>query len=329
MNLTQAREFLLAVGSKASSVSPDGWVRASCPLAPWFHDSGKDSNPSFGLRVVPNGESYFNCWACKSGDLLMLVQLLKSGGAGLPRYDLAKAVQLIADEEEGSTISLKIDEFAEFAKPNDDPDMDIAFSEEWLMSFKVAWKVPLALEYLAGRGVSKELAIELDLRFDTSKKRVCFPIRNFKGVLVGLRGRTIDAQEGLPPYHDYGGEQTQRNRMPWYGENLIDFDKPVVMPESVFDYASVFRVYRNVLAPMTVGMGEQKLKRVQEALEIVTLFDNGKGGDKARLLVDKYLPGSVRVHRLPPPNRKDAGEMSVDEVRECLHGLVEFDDLLA
>ena len=73
----------------------------------------------------------------------------------------------------------------------------------------------------------------LDLRYDPIERRVCFPIRDFTGALVGLHGRAIDKDTTLK-YRMYTVYK-QKNPMIWYGEHWVDFDKPVLLVESVFD----------------------------------------------------------------------------------------------
>lgn len=325
MNEAQAREFLRAVGTKGLEVSAN-WLRASCPLAFALHDHGTDSHPSFGIRLGP--ESGFHCWTCESGDLLWLVQLLSQYKAQAPKYDLKKALQLIAMEDDAEIV-LNIQDYG----PQNDDQKEHLFSESWLASFRKANEVPLAREYLDGRNISVEIAKLLDLRFDTGKKAVCLPIRNFKGQLVGLRGRYVDP-DATVRFHDYATGFNQRNKLPWWGEHLVDFDKPVLMVESWADIASVYRVYRNVLAPLSVGMSKAKLLRVADALDIVSLFDNGKGGDKARSLVQKYLPGSIQQHLKPypdpqnPDKKTDPNDMSVEQLVELFGPYLPLDEII-
>jgi len=60
------------------------------------------------------------------------------------------------------------------------------------------------------------------------------------------------------------------------------------------------------------------MKRMEGALDIVTLFDNGAGGDKARALVKKRLTSGVLIQCKPPEHRDDPGEMTVPELCNVL-----------
>lgn len=286
-----------------------GWLVAPCPLAPWRHSSGRDAHPSFAVKVRPGGESSFNCYACESGDLLRLVELLAGHGAEAPRYRLRDALRLLADEEVGG-VSLSVDDYEEERRAR----ADAVFPESWLDAFPPAATDPRALRYLSERRLTEAVIRQLDVRVDVDRRRVCFPIRNWTGGLVGLRGRSMSG--GGPRYYDYacGG---QRNPLPWLGEHWLSHDEPVLMVESVFDVASVLRVYPNTAAPLSVGIGRDKARRMSWAAEVVTLFDGDQGGDKGRAAVDRYLRDSLCTHVHCPPGR-DPGDLRAAELRELL-----------
>ncbi len=310
MNHIQIRKFLKALGSDpGETYEHEQWIVASCPLAPWTHDSGTDANPSFAINCKPNGESHFHCFTCRSGDLLRLLELLRSYGAKKPKYNIKAAMEVLAEEEE-SDVTLDIKDF-------DEPPLDliktVPWPEDWLDTFWKAINVPVAMEYLNGRNVDKETAVALDIRWDGQKSAVCFPVRDWDGRLVGLRGRRIEGG-----YHDYGGPLNHRNKLVWFGESTVDLEAPVLMVESVFDVSSAWRVYKNIVAPFSVGMSPAKMTRMYGALDIVTLFDNGKGGDKARDLIESYFDSAVKVHCKPPEHRDDPGEMTVEELCNVL-----------
>jgi len=310
MNLEQVRQFALAVGTRVETVS-GAWASCRCPLSPWTHDSGSDSHPSFAISFGENIESVFNCFTCDSGDLLKLITILQEFGAKPPRFDLRAATRLWSDEESGD-IAMTFTEADDY----ENPMADFIWPEKFLDSFQPAYKVPMAKRYLNDRNVSKKVANALGIRWDLSRRCVCFPVRNWEGLLVGLRGRIINPKDG-PRYHDYG-YRGKRNKLPWYGESTVDVDKRVLMVESVFDYAAAYPVYRNILAPLTVGLSHAKCNRVRDVFDIVTLFDNGKGGDKGRSKISERLPDATITHLHPPASADDPGDMTKKQLRQAL-----------
>lgn len=305
--------FLTHLNAKHIQVR-DPWVQCSCPLSPWTHDGGQDSSPSFAIRIEAQGESYFNCFVCQNGKLGDLVVSLQHYKAQTLGYDLGAAWSLVVVEN-SRALQLHIKEWG--SRPP--TRIDFPIPEWWLDEFQKVWPVPVAREYLQSRQVTEAVATILDIRWDRSAGTVCFPVRNRNGDLVSLRGRRIAPRPGQPPYHVYAF-QKQQSGQAWLGEQSVDYSRPVLMVESVFDMTSVLRVYDNVMAPLSVGINAARMARVARASEVVTLFDRGAGGDKARAIVSRYLPTAFVVHRIPP--EKDPGDCTIEQLRDTLQNVL-------
>jgi len=293
-----------------------GWVIASCPFAPWRHSDGVDRHPSFGIKIDKKKKSRYHCFSCGShGDLDDLVIDLKYELKHKPveGYNLGAALQLIANETEA--VDLDIPDWDE-VDSHDVASETVVFPEWWLESFKPVTMFKEAIEYLKYRHIVDEAIKALDLRYDVTRRRVCFPIRDWDGNLVGLQGRAIDKDNPLRylayKYKDHW------NKLPWLGEHWIDPDRTVVLVESVFDLAKVYPVYQNVMCGLMAGLGKKKVERLKDIPDIVTLFDYGKGGDAARNAVSKYLKKSVIKHLVPLEIENDPGEMSYSRIQELL-----------
>jgi hypothetical protein len=244
-------------------------------------------------------------------------------GNPLPLYEagiLIETAMALAVADGDRPVSFNVKEWGAPAEA----EPYVTYPELWLATFHHAIASPRAATYLRHRGLSDSVITALDLRYDTERDAVCFPVRDFAGDLCGLRARRIAPTDDQPRYHIYKTGTGQHNRLVWYGESWLNFDKPVVMCESVFDAASVFRVYENVCAPMTAGFTEDRAKRMRQAVEIVTLFDSDKAGDGARKRVNKFLSAAQVTHVFPPEGKKDAGEMTVTELRELLSSLLKL-----
>ena len=291
----------------------DKWVSCPCPLSQWSHSNQTDRNPSFGVSVSPMGESHYHCFTCGSGDLLSLVQQLSAYGVDTPQYDIPQALILLSNEDEGD-VSLDIDDWRE---DYNDRVEDTVWPESWVESFAPAVNVPIASEYLERRSVGQEATVHLELRYDTQLNTICFPVRNWAGSLVGLRGRRVAPGDGEPRYKAYKYKGTY-NPLVWYGEHRVDIEKPVLLVESVFDYASAIRVYENILAPMCSSINRQQIERVGALVDIVTLFDNGAGGDRARGTIDQRLVHVVKQHCYPPEGCSDPGDMTTTQLQATL-----------
>ena len=230
-----------------------------------------------------------------------------------------KALQLVSEAE------------GEFDVDFDSPGIEevlaapkglVEFPDWWLESFPSVFDSPACHAYLwEARGVWPAVAKALDLRYDPKEHRVCFPVRDFKGRLVGLHGRAID--DGVEPRYRMYPFAKKNNPIAWLGELWVDLDKPIVVAEGPFDLASIRRVYDNVTSPLFANPSLDKIRRMSDALEWVTFLDRGAGGDAGRDKIDKAIGADhVIHHRQPPKGRKDPGEMTVDELVAALNDLV-------
>lgn len=293
-----------------------GWVVSTCPFAPWTHQGGSDRSPSFGVSMdTPGKRQVYTCFSCGEKGLLENLpfdvrHMQRTESKPVPdKYYYGKALQvLVADEDENLDMDLP-----EYDDPVDDPDEIIPWPEWHLDSFKSVFAFEDAVKYLATRQISDTVTQFLDLRFDSFQRRVCFPLRDWDGTLIGLHGRTIEDHPAK--YFAYGYEG-RRNPLPWLGEQWVDFDKPVVLCESVFDLASVLRYYKNSMCSLSVGMSEAKIKRIDQGVQFITFYDHGTGGDRARETLTKYLQ-TPHVHVTPATG--DPGDMSKGVISDYLH----------
>ena len=313
MNREQIHTFLSALGVTApTQQSRSGWVVASCPVAPFLHEGGGDKHPSFGVKVVEEGTSWCKCFSCgTSGSLVHLVEVMHRYTVG--GINLREAEGLVLRELMESDINPPDYESVVKAEPP-----IIEFPEPWLSSFVSVLNNPTGMAYLGTREIDLPTVKALDLRYDGSSRRVCFPVRDWVGRLVGLHGRAIDPDK-VPPYYVYRWNKKHNNQV-WLGESWVDPDKPVLLVESVFDLASCYRVYKNVMCGFSSGLGKMRLHRVSGLPEVVTLYDVGTGGDSARAVLRKTFSRSALTQLVPGVLENDPGQMPVARIREVLEG---------
>jgi hypothetical protein len=292
--------FLKAIG--AQHIQPEkrsGWVISRCPLEHWRHEGGVSGPEVFGFETTP-GNARGNCFSCGwHGSMSDLVLTMRHHNKAEPvvsvKWGEALAMVERAEIDEEFNFDLPdIEEvlFGEKAQPHIFPDW-------WVDSFPSWRDAPLAVQYLEQRWVPAEIADRLEIRFDTEQRRVCFPVRDFSKRLRGLHGRAID-EDTDPRYRMY--RYAKRNCPEiWLGESWVDLTKPIVVVEGPFDLTSVMRVYPNVVCPLFATPSLAKLRRMNDALDWITLLDRGKGGDTGREKVEKALTSDHIVTHLQPP----------------------------
>lgn len=322
MNPDRIRALLPKLGSKAYG-SRAGWVLATCPMV-WNH--GGEESDAFGVSFSGKKKSRVKCLSCGySGDLTDLLFDIRDGVRKHPhfahRFSLGVASSLVASEFE--EMELTAEDIPDFEAV--EAKTEVVFPESWLKTFKLATQFPQAVGYMLKRGIRLETIEALDVRFDPVQGRVCFPVRDFKGRLMGLQGRKIMKNPNSLTYNQYG-YKGHRNPNIWMGEHSLDLDAPVVLCEGPFDYAKIWQVYPNVAASFTSGLSKAKVLRMGDADDIISFYDFGKGGDAARKYLHKYLPAPQYniVDVIPTQEEDDAGSMDESAIMEYLSQHVEL-----
>lgn len=310
MNQDKVVDLLSALGGQITAKTSN-WVTCRCIFAKFNHDGGKDTHPSSGMSVK-SGQSYYNCFSCgEKGTPYEIYKRLKFAYGDKPpaKVNFKKAMKIIDDEDYDDEL-----DFPDYEEEiNKKPAALVPFDEQyWKTKFQSAYTHP----YTILRGISEPLAKDIDIRLDFDRCRICFPIRDWDGVLMGIHGRTF-LEDVEPRYYSYP-HNGKRNPSVWMGENHVDLDEPVVLVEGQFDYAKVRVHYDNVLSGQTTQVSEDKIKRIAGVSEIITIFDMGVGGDKGRERIDEYFTGVPVTHLTPPPQYGDLGNMPDEEVLTLL-----------
>lgn len=283
------------------------WVKAECPFAPWTHEHGTDINPSFGITISP-GPSAYNCFSCgKKGRLMGLpsslsrytnaISIIKTLSDHILRYDISE-FSTSHFPEYGSEKVYRV------------PNTHI-WPKSFLNDFPSVTKHANALKYLSKRQINARVIRKLDLRYDPQRRRVCFPTIDTEGNLVGLHGRSVDAESPLL-YYAYKYKDTYNSHI-WTNTNNIDLNNPLVIVESVFDLASVLRVYSNVICSRSASLSNDLMLTIPACPYLITLYDNDAAGDMARKFISLKSSSPV-THLLPTKGCKDPGEMTEEEI---------------
>ena len=283
MTADQCVAFLQALGANHIRVKDNGWVEASCPLAPWLHEKHADHSPSFGLRIDPEGRSHYSCFACQAGsaeELLHAVELYAKSTAH--QYNFALCHELLTTPSEVQPLPA----YGEFPRP------DQVFQEwpqYWLDSFTpVAW-IDVANAYLLTRGVTVTQMAQHDLRFDLKRHMIVAPYRDVFGRLAGARGRSIHPETTGPGKHyDYSWQGSNNNRLVWYHEQALNLSGPAVIVEGQFDCWKTVQAYPKTLAALTAKPSWEKFKKLGDCPFIIQIPDTDKTGQMSTVLYAKY-----------------------------------------
>jgi len=329
-----------AIGIRPGRTSGN-WLSVSCPLSPWTHTGGPNSDNAKGLKmaggisVKPNGKSKFMCRVCQHTPINLWERRVN--------FELLRA--MVLDEQTNALSDLELAAHELMGKNGEASDeafygeiVTKPWPEEFLLNFDPVLSAPEALSYCRVRGIPDEVIEYLGMVWDPRQRRVCWPIRDEEWQLVGLHGRTIDESSWLAPeweghpdpetlllqnpdalvhqdrpplrYYAYACDSV-RNTHVWCNQHLVDMSQPVVVTEGNFDYCRIMAAgYWNVLGSRSSGIHGVMMKYLGKAHHIITYYDRGAGGDAARAHIEKSLGGVGRViqHIIPNELNDDAGD---------------------
>ena len=335
MNMQEITEFLRLIGAK--NIQQDearGWVRASCPLAPWQHEGGDDSKPSFGIKV-PESETevpYYHCFTCQSnGQLPKLVTALMhlSGSRMAEASNYLSQFELFKTDDESTSRRKRIvvrDRFVDakftdrIVLKNDPvpPEILAQFPPLYEKSDLTAHRE--ALFWLGKeRGISVEAMRKYQVRLYVSpldEVGVLFPIIDTDGVTV------LDMWARLIENKQFFRVKNTLTRSPvdykapnlLFGNHLFEPGKPILLVEGAIDALKLesLGVHR---AMATFGALSNEQAESLPASVIYLGFDNDPAGHEIA------KKAKTKLHDVPSVSLldwgvvgcKDAGELETQE----------------
>jgi hypothetical protein len=330
------KAFMATLGVHNLHYAGGGWAQCSCPLAPFTHGSGKDTNPSFGVSVGEERSGY-NCFVCSSGNLEQLVGTIEMHLAGRPelkaRYNLVKAREIL-DVSDAGTMVL----------PDYEDIVPSPYSEYqewplwWLDEFTEWGNNTRSLAYVRHRQIDPTVATWFDLRYDSKRDKLVAPIWDVNGKLAGARGRRIELPGEVEPrsplkHYDYAWNGVRNSHLIWYNERCFNLPGPLIVVEGQIDCMRVAKFYPKVVAVLSAKTTPYKMAKLSGIEQVILMLDGdvtgkAKRAEWAATLTRKgaqvgYLdvPEGVPSVLNPDKEAKDAGDLPDEVIETLLQGI--------
>ncbi len=250
-------------------------IMAICP----FHrkmDGTEEKNPSFAMNVF---SGLWYCHSCHArGNLYSFLR-----DVGLPRGEIELLYKSVIEEAE-KYAPKKYDPL-NFTEPTTD-----VLPESFLGLFD---QCPVQL---LDEGYPEELLRKFDVGYDTVHRRITFPLRDWRGRLVGISGRATQ-EDQVPRYKVYDWEYkdfgmperaTQKRALLWNIHRVTPqllfspnpADRYVVLSEG---FKSVMRITQAGISNVVGALGSYLSREQQQLLEnmgcpVILMFDNNYAG---------------------------------------------------
>ena len=296
-------------------------VMAICP----FHrkaDGSSERGPSFSMNI------YSGLWYCHSchlrGNLRTFLR-----GVGVSYADIEFRYQ--ATIEEAATHSpIKADPLHFMEEKVAEP-----LPERMLGLFD---KCPTSL---LDEGYPIELLQRFDIGFDEKHMRITFPLRDWKGTLVGISGRTVIDEEPRykiyeQEYVDFGLEprKTTRRRLLWNFDNVLGQfssrkDATSQCLVVVEGFKAVMRVAQAGISSVVGLLGSDmsdEQRWLIERLEcpVVLMLDNNYAGRRGQYFVGRKLVKTTAVVKVAEYEGDQPSDLTTTAIQNSLHNTISF-----
>lgn len=210
-----------------------------------------------------------------------------------------------------------------FRKKNVD-QKEISISLAPFRSMQFEWKDSLvyneAKRYLRSRKVDKEIIARWDICYAENgpyKDRIIIPSKSENGKVEYFVARDFYGESKLK----YKNPPLKKSSI-IFGERFIDWKKPVILTEGVFD-AIVLPNAVPVLGSKIDGNSKITKKLVDNDTVVILGLDEDKTGTEGKKRIAKHLGGfGIRVFLLPPNDYRDISEAYATAGKEYVANLV-------
>lgn len=266
-------------------------VMAICP----FHRKADGSEERQGSFSISTQTGLWYCHSChEKGNLRKFLTNI-----GVTTFVIENRYRFVIEDAERNRAPAP-----DPLRPTPITNVDIPLEESWLGLFD---HCPLAL---VEEGFPEDLLRRLDIGFDQKHERITFPLRDWKGTLIGISGRAIhDRQQ--PRYKVYDWEYadwnlpqrtTEKRKLLWNADRVMKQlrDNPeeryVVAVEGFKACMRVMQAGLNCVALLGSYLSlEQQWVFEKMGVEVYVMLDNNAAGLNGRMYACKELSKSLPV----------------------------------
>jgi hypothetical protein len=324
----------------------DSWINITCPIANTKHPSGRDSHPSAGISINPEGNSFFKCFSCTPTPINILkLVVYKSMENGYKDKSLAKFYQEheVSKEDDSDlmedTLFPETDEhvfkFNKWVKPKpnelaEDPPPP-KFPDELLVKFPLLASASdtvamMMKDYLVNvRRVNMGVISELAIRYNKEKNLIIFPLTDIKGNIQVLRARVCDGGKTMftvssKQFGDTVKLPSIRESGASFGLHKIDSKKPVIIVESETDCLLLKSYgFTNVIATTSASFSKTQIYSIPSP-NLWVGFDSDEAGRRAAKGLISISNGKlIHIINWDQAGGKDPGE--AENRLDILHAL--------
>lgn len=173
---------------------------------------------------------------------------------------------------------------------------------------KLQQDTPETKRFSSERGLPSE-----DVFYGTEQQAIAFPVKDFKGEVVGIKYRKLDS-EAKPRYLSETGSVNEG-----YWLKGPDTSKLLIVEGEIDALTAVCAEFRGaVLATQTNRISQSQIKHIKTFKNVFILPDNDLGGEELKLSANELLGAfNVTFISLEGTDCKDLNELWVKDPSKC------------
>lgn len=177
-----------------------------------------------------------------------------------------------------------------------------------------------ARNYFYSRGITDESIVNFGLGYSEIQGMVTVPLRSPDGMAVGIIGRSIEGKSFK------NSQNLPRNKTLFNLSSAKKHGGKIIICESSFDAILINQAgFPNVVATLGAHLSREQVQLLNRyASTIIIMTDADEAGRKLGQNIAKQLRnknilwGSYEYDIIYPHGAKDAGEMTPEEIRQCI-----------
>lgn len=331
------RQVESILGQIGLSIEGETYDEFSC-FCPYH---GNRHTPAMSISKTNGKFICFNPSCGATGDIKDLIKSLKP----MPEFQMLRMIHT-AKTENAETFTERLQkaltpvEFVEWKYAHTIDSMA-----------EMLHKTPVAIEYMRDtRGIDTETLREYHVGYNQKRNLICVPMYSAKGLALGVVGRPCE--NGKVKFYNSPGLPTSKSL--WNIHRAKRTGDVVIVCESTFDAMRISQAgYPNVVACLGGNFSDyhqEQLAMYFSTVIIMTDFDDAEkqryvnctkcsrlglktcaghnpGRDLGKKIADKMSGRNVKWaaydHKIIYPDGcKDAGDMTTDQIRQCIRNCV-------
>lgn len=305
-----------------------------CPI----HGGSRDT-PSFSISKTKGS---FICFNPSCGEMGTLIELVKKV-SDRNEFEARRLILKAASDNEADRLEV----FRRKLQPKED---FVGFPQSVLdRMYEDFWKTPHAIEYMTKeRGFTEETLRYFKIGYSNKRGIVAVPMHDSKGMPIGVVGRPASTTSK----YFRNSDKLPKSKTLWNLHRAKRTGGTVIVVESSFDAMRVHQAgFPNVVATLGGHLSDYHIEQLDRHFTCIIImtdmddkhfYDNcakcrragfkvchghNPGRDLGRTIVEKMtkkrvLWASYEDKVVYPHKAKDAGNMTDDEIRQCIRNAV-------